>query len=122
MSANEQLKEIYSKFYDQREVLGEAPKLSQDPADSSFDMEKADKELASLVSYLMGVDDIQKESFEKAIEIIQEHYANQPEWKELLVAYFDYVTEKEKEQLQAQEDTLIKEIKEFTEKLLTEDK
>ena len=121
MSANEQLKEIYSKYYDQREVLGEAPKLSQDPADSSFDTEKADKELASLVSYLMGVDDIQKESFEKAIEIIQEHYANQPEWKELLVAYFEYTTQKEKEELQAQEEALIKEIEEFTQKLLAKE-
>ena len=74
--------------------------------------------MAGVISYLMGVADIQKEPFEKAIEIIQAHYDSQPEWKKLLLEYFDYITQKEKEKLQAQEDSLIKEIEEFTEKLL----
>ena len=122
MSAIEQLKQIYTKFYDQREVLTEAPALSQDPTNSSFDEEKADKELANLISYLMGVADIQKESFERIVEIIQEHYDDQPEWKELLVEYFQYTTQKEEENLKKQEDDLIKEIEEFTQTLLDENK
>ena len=121
MSVTEQLKQVYSKFYEQREVLGEAPTLMQNVADASFDEKKADEELSKLVSYLMGVPDIQKESFEKAIQIIQEHYDSQPEWKALLVEYFEYVTEKEKEALQAQEEALVKEIEEFTKKLLAEE-
>ena len=120
MSANEQLRQIYAKFYDQREVLADAPALSQDPIDAGFDPKKADAELAGVVSYLMGVSDIQKESFERTVEIIKEHYENQPEWKELLVEYFEYLTQKEKEELEAQEDALVKEIEDFTEKLLKE--
>ena len=121
MSASDLLKEIYTKFYDQREVLVEAPSLSQNPSDTAFDSEKANKELAAVISYLMGVDDIQKESFEQSMKIIQEHYGTQPEWKEVLIEYFEYITQKEKEELEAQEDTLIKEIEEFTKKLLAEE-
>ena len=120
MSLDEQLKQIYTKFYHQRGVLNEAPQLTQDPTNGAFDSQKADVELAKVISYLMGVPDIQKESFERAIEIIQKHYDSQPEWKELLVEYFDYSTQKEEEELKAQEDSLIKEIEEFTKKLLAE--
>ena len=36
MSADEQLRQVYAKFYDQREVLAEAPALTTEysPADS----------------------------------------------------------------------------------------
>lgn len=120
MPLAKQLKQIYSKFYEQRSVLAEAPVLSQNPTEASFDFKKADTELARLISYLMGVPDIQKEPFERAMEIIQAHYDSQPAWKELLVEYFEYTTQKEKEELQAQEDALVKEIEEFTKKLLEE--
>ena len=120
MLASELLKQVYTKFYNQKQVLNEAPLLTQDPSVSSFNNQKADIELAGLVSYLMGVTDIQKESFEKIIDIIQTHYGHQPEWKELLVEYFEYTTEKEKEELQAQERTLIEEIKAFAQELLEE--
>ena len=118
MSTNELLKEVYTKFYEQKGTLEEAPQLSQDPNGETFDFEKADQELAGLVSYLMGVPDIQKETFEKIIEIIQNHYENQPEWKDLLLDYFDYTNEREKEVLEVQEAALVKEIEEFTKKLL----
>ena len=120
MSASDMLKEIYAKFYAQREVLEGAPELSQSPDDEAFDTQKADTELAKVISYLMGVSDIKQESFEHALEIIQEHYASQPEWKELLVDYFEYINEKEKEDLLSKEDAIVKEIEEFTEKLLKE--
>ena len=120
MSSQELLQQIYKKFYDQRGVLSEAPSLTQNPA-NGFDAEKADKELAGVISYLMGVPDIQKEPFEHIIKIIQEHYSSQPEWKTLLIEYFEYVNQKEKENLTNQEDSLITEIKEFTKKLLTEE-
>ena len=74
MSLDEQLKQIYTKFYHQRGVLNEAPQLTQGPTNGAFDSQKADVELAKVISYLMGVPDIQKESFERAIEIIQKHY------------------------------------------------
>ena len=61
MFASELLKQVYTKFYNQKEVLNEAPLLTQDPSVSSFNNQKADIELAGLVSYLMGVTDIQKE-------------------------------------------------------------
>ena len=96
MSANDLLKTIYTKFYEQQEVLADAPKLTQVPEDTQFDTEKADTELAAVISYLMGVSDIREESFEHAMEIIQKHYDNQPEWKELLIEYFEYVIEKQK--------------------------
>lgn len=118
MSANELLKQVYAQFYEQRDVLTDGPQLSQGPNDSPFDTTKAEKELAGVVSYLMGVPDIQTESFEHIIEIIETHYASQPEWKNLLLNYFEYQTEKEKESLEAQEDALIQELKEFTKSLL----
>ena len=121
MPLNEQLKQIYQKFYNQREVLAGAPPLTQNPSENSFDTKKADEELGKLISYLMGVPDIQQESFEKAVEIIQKHYDSQPEWKELLVEYFEYTTQKEQEELQNQEEALLKEIEEFTKKLLAEE-
>ena len=118
MSANDLLKTIYTKFYEQQEVLADAPKLTQVPEDTQFDTEKADTELAAVISYLMGVSDIREESFEHAMEIIQKHYDNQPEWKELLIEYFEYVIEKQKEKAEKRVDNLIKEIEEFTDKLL----
>ncbi|MGN0919651.1 MAG: hypothetical protein ACI4OR_02700 [Alphaproteobacteria bacterium] len=120
MSLNEQLKQIYTKFYNLRDVLNEAPALSQDPVSASFDPKIADTELAKVISYLIGVPDIQKESFERAIEIIETYYETQPEWQALLVEYFDYENQKEKEELQAQEEALVQEIEEFTKKLLLE--
>ena len=121
MSANDSLKALYTKFWEQKEVLSDAPKLTQAPEDPSFDSQKADTELANVISYLMGVQDIRQESFEHAIDIIKKHYDSQPQWKELLIEYFEYTTEKEEEALKLQEDALIKEIQEFAQKLLAEE-
>ena len=121
MSANDLLKDVYSQFYEQREVLSEAPQLNQNPTDMSFDFERADDELAKLISYMLGVEDVKNISFDQAVEIIQEHYANQPEWYELLLNYLKYALEKEKESLTAEEEEILKEISEFTDKLLQEE-
>ena len=121
MPANDLLKEVYKKFWEQREVLADAPVLSQDPNSENFDIPKAETELAKLISYFMGVEDIQKTPFEQSINIIKTHYDSQPEWQELLVNYMEYVNEKEEESLLAQESALIEEVKEFTKKLLTKE-
>ena len=118
MSANDLLKEVYQKFWDQREVLTEAPALAQDPHSENFDTSLADTELTKLISYFMGVEDVQKIPFEEAVEIIKTHYASQPEWQKLLVNYMEYLTQKEEESLLAKESALIEEVKAFTQKLL----
>ena len=121
MSANDLLKDIYSLFYEQREVLSEAPQLLQDPTATSFDFNQADTELAKLISYMLGVEDVKNLSFDQAVEIVQKHYANQPEWCELLLNYLKYAIEREKENLIAEEEEILKEISEFTDKLLQEE-
>ena len=108
MSAKELFIEVYQKFYDQKEVLSEAPVLTQNPKDSDFNSEKAEEELQKVISYLMGVPDIQQVSFENIVDIIQKHYSDQPEWKNLLVDYFIYTTEKKKEALDKRQDEIVK--------------
>ncbi len=112
MSATDSLQELYHRFYEQREVLTQAPQLTQAPDSPDFDWEKADNEISQVVSYLMGVPDIRTESFERCVEIIQQHYDNQQEWKELLVDYLDYLAEKEEESLRAQQEAVFKKIEE----------
>ena len=121
MTANDLLKQVYIQFYEQQQVLEDGPKLTQAPDEESFDVRKADAELAAVVSYLIAVPDVHQESFDHVVQIIQDHYGNQPEWKELLLQYLEYAAEKEKEELQAQEDALIKEVEAFTKKLLEEE-
>lgn len=109
MSARELFIEVYQKFYEQREVLSEAPALTQDPQNANFNPEKAEEELQKVISYLMGVPDIQQLAFENVVDTIQKYYSDQPEWKNLLVDYFVYTTEKKKEDLEKRQDEIVKE-------------
>ena len=109
MSAKELFIEVYQKFYEQREVLSEAPALTQNPKEANFNPEKAEEELQKVISYLMGVPDIQQVAFEDIVDIIKKHYADQPEWKNLLADYFIYTTEKKKEDLLKRQDEIEKE-------------
>ena len=118
MPINESLKEIYTKFWRQKSVLTEAPSLSQDPVNPNFNFEVADKELAGVISYLMGVPDITKTPFKEAINIIQKYYSKQPGWKKLLLDYLEYTIEKEQANLTKKEDDIVKKIEEFTNQLL----
>ena len=120
MSVNESLKNLYSKFYEQKEVLTEAPQLLQDPAKDPFNFDQADAELAKLISYLMGIEDISQIPFAQAVEIVQKHYGDQPEWLELLREYLHYTLEKEKQSLSIEEEKILADISEFTDKLLQE--
>ena len=79
MSASDLFIQVYKKFYEQKEVLSEAPSLSQDPEKPDFDPNKAEEELQKVVSYLVGVPDVQKVPLEEIVDIIQKHYSNQPE-------------------------------------------
>ena len=121
MSASDLFIQVYKKFYEQKEVLSEAPSLSQDPEKPDFDPNKAEEELQKVVSYLVGVPDVQKVTLEEIVDIIQKHYSNQPEWKDLLIEYFTWATEKNKEVLEKRENEIIDEIKNYTQKLLSED-
>ena len=122
MSANDSLKQIYTKFYEQKEVLSDAPALSQAPNVEPFDFNLADAELIQLISWFLGVADIRNEPFQQILTIIQEHYDSQPAWKELLVQYFRYSLEKEREQVQAQQNEVLKEIEDFANDLLEKEK
>ena len=109
MAAKDLLVDVYQKFYEQKEVLSEAPPLTQNPQEPSFNSDKAEEELRKVISYLMGVPDVQELPFEKIIDIIREHYSNQPEWKNLLIDYFIYTAEKKKEALEKRQDEIVKE-------------
>ena len=109
MSARDLFIEVYQKFYEQREVLSEAPALTQNSKGTDFNFEKAEEELQKVISYLMGVPNIQELPFENIVDIIQKHYTDQPEWKNLLVDYFIYTTEKKKEALEKRQDEIVKE-------------
>ncbi len=112
------LKKVYTNFWNQKSVLTEAPALNQEPADPNFNFEVADKELAGVVSYLMGVPDVTKTPFKEAIEIVQKYYSEQPGWKKLLLDYLEYTIEKEQANLTKKENDIVKKIEEFTNQLL----
>ena len=118
MSTEDLFIEVYKKFYEQREVLSEAPVLTQNPEEAEFNFEKADEELQKVISYLMGVPDVQQLSFEETVDILQKHYANQPEWKNLLIQYFIYATEKKKEGLEKHQEEIIQKIEEAAKEIL----
>ena len=118
MASKDLLTQLYGQLLEQKEVLTEAPALTVDMSQADFDAEKADEELGKVVSYLMGVVDVKQIPFDQAVDIIQTHYSDQPDWKDLLISYLEYLNEKERETLSLQEDKLLKEIQDFTKKLL----
>lgn len=100
---------VYKLFYAQRSVLNGAPPLTI-PADQigtdDFDDARADAELQMLVAYLIGVRDLSQISIRQGIKIVTDAYSSQPQWKELLLDYFDYALSKEEEALKQQGEAL----------------
>lgn len=102
MSAKDKLFNIYQTLYAQRTVLTEAPALTIDISTLSantMDYTVARKEVSAIVSYLMGVRDIDKIEVPKALMSIEQNYANQPFWKKLILEYLSFANEEEAEQL-----------------------
>ncbi len=100
MTFSEQAFHVYQQFYEQRSVLSGAPALTIDPTAvgmNDFPAEKGMDELAALVSYLLGRQDIRALSFEEGLKIVESAYANQPFWFNLLLEYFNVVLLQEDE-------------------------
>lgn len=113
MSAKGLLFELYKKFYEQRSVLNDAPPLTLDVEHQNldtFDENTADKELTSLVSYMMGTKSFDQLPWNDALALVEKYYANQPQWQKLLLDYFSYTLEKEKENIFEQQTELLQEI------------
>ena len=94
--------QIYQKFYQQKGVLQTAPALAIDINQTNienFDTDLADTEIRALISFLLGVQDVSQIPWENALELVEKYYNNQPQWKRLILHYFAYVLEKEKEQI-----------------------
>lgn len=105
MSAKDKLFSVYQTLYAQRTVLTEAPALTVDISGLSantMDYPKVRKEAASIISYLMGVKDIDKVEVKNALMIVETNYANQQFWKNLILEYLSFTNEEEAEQLATQ--------------------
>ena len=93
--------------------MNEAPALTLDMENQSvenFDETKADTELENIVSYMLGTKNVNDLGWNEALALVEKYYANQPQWKKLLLDYFSYVLEKKKENIIAQQTALFQEI------------
>ncbi len=106
MSSKELLFQLYKKFYEQRTVLAGTPTLTIDitsRSPESFDENKANQELTDLVSYMLASKDIRKLPWNDALNLVEKYYSTQPQWQKLLLDYFFYALEKEKESITKQQ-------------------
>ena len=102
MSAKDKLFTIYQTLYAQRSVLTQAPALTVDIAmfsANTMDYHTIRQETAAIVSYLMGVRDIDQVNVKDALMSIEKNYSNQPFWKNLILDYLSFANEEETEQL-----------------------
>lgn len=91
MSISDKISKMYQRFYAQKGILTGAPALTIDAnaiGGAEFPTDKAVAEMAAVASYLMGVTDMRKIPFERAVQIVQDAYAAQKFWQDLL---FDYL-------------------------------
>ena len=113
MSSEELLFQLYKKFYEQRAVLKGAPSLTLDVEKlnvDTLDKNLADTELTALISYMMGTKDVKKLSWDDALALVEKYYSNQPQWQKLLLDYFSYNLEKEKENIMSQQSAFFQDI------------
>lgn len=102
MTAREQLFTLYTKCFEQRAVLTEAPALTITITDftvDSFDEETAKAEITKLMSYLLSVRNVDKLPVQEALSIVEKTYNTQPFWKNLILDYLEYNVQKEAEDL-----------------------
>ena len=113
MSSKELLFQLYTKFYEQRSVLTGTPALTLDiehQTVDTFDENTAETELTALISYMMATKDIKILSWNDALAMVEKYYGNQPQWQKLLLDYFSYTLEKEKERIMKQQVALLQDI------------
>ncbi len=113
MPSEELLFQLYKKFYEQRAVLKGAPNLTLDIEKlnvDTLDKNLADTELTALISYMMGTKDVKKLSWDDALALVEKYYSNQPQWQKLLLDYFSYNLEKEKENIMSQQSAFFQDI------------
>lgn len=112
MISKQHLFNLYKKFFEQRNVLEGAPRLTMDMdtlTPTEIDFQLAEAEVAALVSYLLGVPDVRQMEVKEIVSIINKGYADQPFWKDLLLSHLDFVNEKNAEKLRLKADELQKE-------------
>ena len=105
--------QIYKKFYQQRAVLQTAPALTIDMTQTSpenFDTDLADKEIHDLISFLLGVQNVSQIAWDEALALVEKYYNHQPQWKRLILHYFSYLLEKEKEQIHQEQIDFLKDL------------
>lgn len=113
MSSKELLFQLYTKFYEQRSVLTGTPALTLDIEHQTldtFDEKTAETELTALISYMMATKDIKALPWNDALAMVERYYGNQPQWQKLLLDYFSYILEKEKESIIKQQVALLQNI------------
>ncbi len=102
MNANQQLWILYNKFYQQRSVLQSAPQLSINvdvTSPEEFDYRLAEQEMNLLLGYLLGVPDASRLKVPDALSVVRRSYDNQPFWRELILDYLTFRTQKTTEAL-----------------------
>jgi len=103
MTPNEQLWTLYQKLFAQRAVLTKAPALTLDLTSTtpdSFPANQALQEIKQIISYLLGVKNVDTLEPEKALNICQKAYAEQPFWKEVILDFLSYQNQMEENALQ----------------------
>lgn len=109
MTPNEQLWTLYQKLFAQRAVLTKAPALTLDLTSTtpdSFPANQALQEIKQIISYLLGVKNVDTLEPEKALNICQKAYAEQPFWKEVILDFLSYQNQMEENALQEESNKL----------------
>lgn len=105
-TAKEILFDLYRRLYEQRAVLPDAPVMTVQPdSPALFDYAKARLETKRVISYLLGVPDIEAYPFDEGIQLI-DAYQDQPFWRELVVMWFDLVVTEESEGIAVEKEQL----------------
>ncbi len=102
MDLSNSILKLYQRFYAQKELLKDAHTLTinLNQVDiTEFPTEQAVNEMNRVASYLIGVQDITKVSFDNRVKAVKQAYQNQPFWRELLFDYLDMTLNIEEEKL-----------------------
>lgn len=107
MATRKKWQDIYRSFYEQRDLLAGAPPLTiqmDDRPVSDFPTAQAQKELAGVVSYLLGVPNVESVPFNRLLLLVQSGYDDQPFWRDLIWNYLDAALRDKQDQLYREGD------------------
>lgn len=109
-TSREILFDLYRRLYEQRAILPDAPAMTVQPVSAdTLDYAKTRGETKQVISYLLGVPDIEAYSFDEGIQLI-DAYQDQPFWRELVVAWFDLIVTEESEGIEVEKERLKEEM------------